>query len=269
MLIDTLLLWKQVYKLHWSCSFVLCPILLEQKVVMGSFILEMAIWEGGVSLLSALLLCCLRALKLWGSGQAAVLFSLCSVWIPPLLTMEYSGLLLVLGNSTVYCLLYIQQWSLQQQPHIRTVFSGIGCSYCKKRTHLECDEKKICGSNPGTRVSWFTSLRVSVNGENIIFELWKGEESNKCWSLALKLADSGCILLAVLFPSIRGALCPSIPNSCSQLCFGCDGCFYVKTWLSGACTAFVNIQRLLLVFLLSAWYICPTDLMEIFLAPIS
>lgn len=122
MLIDTLLLWKQGYKLHWNCSFVLCPILLEQKIVMDSFILEMAIWEGGVSLLSALLLCCLRALKLWGSEQAAVLLSIC---IPQLLSLEYSGLILVLGNSTVDCPLYIQQYSLQQQLHIRTAFSGI------------------------------------------------------------------------------------------------------------------------------------------------
>lgn len=42
-----------------------------------------------------------------------------------------------------------------------------------------------------------------------------------------------------------------------------------KELLSGAYTAFVNIQRLLLVFSLGVWYICSADLMEIFLATIS
>lgn len=42
-----------------------------------------------------------------------------------------------------------------------------------------------------------------------------------------------------------------------------------KEWLFSAYIAFVNIQRLLLVFSLSGWYICSTDLMENFLATIS
>lgn len=42
-----------------------------------------------------------------------------------------------------------------------------------------------------------------------------------------------------------------------------------KEWLSGACIAFVIIQRLLLVFLLGAWYICSTDLVGISRATVS
>lgn len=60
---------------------------------------------------------------------------------------------------------------------------------------------------------------LSVTGEG---------RKSECWSLALKPRDSGCVLLAVLFPSIRGALCPSISSGCSQLCFGCDCCSHVK-----------------------------------------
>lgn len=42
-----------------------------------------------------------------------------------------------------------------------------------------------------------------------------------------------------------------------------------KEWFSGAYIAFVNIQKLLVVFLLGACYIHSTDVMEIFTATIS
>lgn len=75
-----------------------------------------------------------------------------------------------------------------------------------------------------------------------------------------KPTDSGCILLAVLFPNIRGALCPSISDGCSQLCFACDCCscvffLFIQEKKKKKCDylaltfAFVNIQRLLLVIL--------------------
>lgn len=82
--------------------------------------------------------------------------------------------------------------------------------------------------NPGTNISCFTSLGAPVNGENVIFLPWNREENNKCSSSALKPTDPGCILLAVLFPSIRGALCRSSSSGCSQLCFGGSCCSRVR-----------------------------------------
>lgn len=70
--------------------------------------------------------------------------------------------------------------------------------------------------------------RSSCEWRKCYLSVMEGGRKTKCSSLALKPTDSGSILLAVLFPSIRGALCPSISNGCSQLCFGCDRCSHVK-----------------------------------------
>lgn len=166
---------------------------------MGSFNLELAVWEGSTSLLLAMLLCCLRALKLWGSEQAAVLLSLCSVCIPQLhgKFWFHSGA----WKNRLFTVCCTSSNCHGSSSHIsgQAFLASGDVLTARKELIWNVVKRKYVASIQGL-ASVDLHLRVSVNGENIILQLWKGEGSNKCWSLALKLTASGCILLAVLFP---------------------------------------------------------------------
>lgn len=187
-------------------------------------------------------------------------------------TVECSGLILVLGNSSVYWL-YIQH--SHRSSHISA--APVGWSFLSSCMFF-LHEKSWSGV-------WLKgNVWLQSRDQHQLFYISRSScEWRKCYLSAMeqgrkqqvlelsseanrpRLHPAGCAVSQHPWSSLSVQLQRLLTAVFwRQLLLPCK-----KEWLSGACIAFVNIQRLLLVFLLGAWYICSTDLVGISLATIS